>query len=514
MNKDAALTVAPNDWDWTGFLQNGSDIGVSAWMEETELRDRSGDVAELRWLLRGIRDRLALYRDAFPDHRFERELEAAFARQAYGLEERAQGYEGRPETCDWDAYLTLKYEIRLLYKQLGAIVAGSDWQSPCKTWGGPDTDFAEEVGFVQEEQGTYERGYGSEAVKAYEEASLDAFYPMSGQTRERSVRFLTTSGMKALELALVAYKSTTREALPFYIQEGFYGEGIELTNTLLNDPLELDVAGLYAKVEANAPVGGLLVDPGVCWPVRPAVDLARLFEGLSRHRQEQPLYVIVDRTLTSVANPLFAKYADRLPSHVVLVSVESGIKHMQYGFDLANAGFLVATGRALEAAERREQWVTLLALLDAGADPVAVRQLPAPDLQRVIARLSRLNRNACWMDAFLGHAVREEKVSVYFRSVDPSPDYKLDGREWIGPLFYIQFPGYRSVAQYQSWIDSFVVSAPAEEHFVSGGSFGFDTFRMNVVSDADGTEAALRVSVGRDPFVRMLSKLRYMYGRM
>lgn len=509
--------IAPDEFDWKRLLLHDHSELELAW-QAAEMDERAEDLAELRWLLQEIRKELELYRNAFPDGRFERELESAFARQADVLERQVAEYETKLERCDLNAYLTVKYDIRTLYKQLGATVAGSDWQSPCKKLQSiPDpTSLAvpEESGFAQEEEGTYMRSYGSEAVKEYEEASLEAFYTLPAERREQRIGFVTTSGMKALELAMIAYRSFTGETNPFYYQKGFYCEGADLAKLLLNAPQELEPDELYKIVDENRPIGCVLVDPGMCWPISPAVDLARLMDGLSRHRQSEPLYVIVDRTLTSVSNPLFERYGDQLPPHVVLISVESGIKYMQYGLDLANVGYLTALGRMLESQSHRAKWVALLSLLDAGADPVTVRQLPTPDLHQLTARLSRLNRNAYWMDAFLRHMVRVGKVEAYYRSVEPSPQYELDGRHWIGSLFYIQLPGLRSDAEYEAWIDAFVISAPREEHFVSGGSFGFDTFRMNAVRDSTCQNNALRVSVGRAPLGQFLLKLKYMYSQL
>ncbi|WP_159881051.1 hypothetical protein [Paenibacillus puerhi] len=513
MNINMQGEPMPGEWDWSRFFHQDQAGRASAW-EQVELQDRLEDLAELRWLLGGIREELALYRNAFPDGRFERELAAAFEHQAGKLERQVADYEREPAACDWKAYLTVKYDIRTLNKQLGAVVAGSDWQAPCKKLQPSGPDVPEEAGFTQEEQNTYRRSYGSETVKDYEEASISAYYSLTADLRQRSVGFLTTSGMKALELALAGYRSLTQEALPFYFQRGFYGEGCELARLLLSSPVELDPSQIYEKVENGDPIGCLLVDPGVCWPVRPAVDLDRLMDALSRHRQSQPLYVIVDRTLTTIANPLFERYAHTLPPHIVLISVESGIKYMQYGLDIANAGYMVAVGKPLEREAEREKWVTLLALLDAGADPLTVRQLQAPDIGRLTVRLSRLNRNACWMDAFLVHALSEGKVTACYRSVEPSDQYRIGGRRWIGSLFYVQLPGIRSEREYQSWIDRFIVSAPEEAHFVSGGSFGFDTFRMNAVGDATGTETALRISVGREPLGRLMTQIACFYARL
>jgi len=491
---------------------------------ETELADRQEDLEELRWLLGEIGRELALYRDAYPGGRFERELEAVFGRQAEALAKRVDELERGLETCELDVYLTVKYQIRTLFKQLGAIVAGSDWQSPCVRAGasaassdegakaGPEAGMAAmESGYAQTEQNTYTRSYGSDAVKAYENAVLESLYPMPAGVRERSIGFVTTSGMKALELALVAYRRFTGERLPFHVQQGFYGEGAELADALLHAPKETAAEDICRMVEGNAPIGGLLVDPGMCWPVRPPVDLERLMDGLSRHRQREPFYVIVDRTLTSVANPLFERYARRLPPHITLIAVESGIKYLQYGLELANVGYLVAAGGRLGDPDTAETWVSLLALLDAGADPVTVRQLPAPDMLRLKARLARVNRNAGRVDELLGLLRQEGRIAGYHRSVDPSSRYLLDGVPWIGSVFYIELPGLRTEADYQRWADAFVSAAPPELHFVSGGSFGFDTFRMNAVTDPTGRESALRLSVGRDPLGQLMMKLTYLY---
>jgi hypothetical protein len=506
------IEIDPVEFDWTNFLHTNY-IDQDLTSMRGELDDRKEDLSELSWLLSEIRKELKLYRNTFPGGPFELDLEMAFARQIDVLEKQVGKYKNELEKSDLNAYLAVKYAIRTLYKQLGAVVAGSDWQSPCKRLKDSPQAVPQEAGFPQEEQGTYMRSYGSETVKDHEEASMKAFYSLSEHLSKRSVGFLTTSGMKALELALVAYKSFTREALPFYCQRGFYGEGIDLARILLSNPLELISADICELVESNKPIGGLLVDPGLSWPVRPAMDLARLFAGLSHHKQNEPLYVIVDRTFTSAANPLFERYSDLLPPHVVLISVESGIKYMQYGLDLANVGYLVALGRSMENNSHKEKWIGLLSLLDAGAEPVTARQLPTPDSRRLETRLSRLNRNAYWMDAFLTFMASEGKIAAFYRSVDPSPQLMLDKRQWMGSVFYIQFPGNYSEQDYQDWIDRFVKLSPQEEHFVSGGSFGFDTFRMNAVCDADGKENALRVSVGRDPLGQFLLKLKYMYSQ-
>lgn len=522
------MVLDPESFRWCDWLSCDSGCGrgsdepaeFASALSEIELADRLEDLAELCWLLARAREAIALYRGAFPNGPFEREMSDAFERQADRLEERIASSEKKPDLCEWNDYLALKYDIRTLYKQAGAVVGGSDWRSPCKkladsAFEPSSSGVPAETGFVQEEQNTYARSYGSEAVKAYEDAVAEAFFPMSVEARGRSLCFLTSSGMKALELALFAYRQFTGERLPFYAQEGFYGEGIELASVVCRGLRMATADEIVRKIEKSEPVGGLLVDPGVCWPARPAVDLDRLLRALLCHRQKEPLFIIVDRTLTSIANPLFRRFADALPPHVVLIAVESGMKYLQFGLEMDNVGFLAATGRSLQEQARRTEWEELLAMLDAGADPMTVRQLPPPDVILAKKRLARVNRNAWWMDGFLRFLAEEGKVADYRRSVEPSSAYMLGCQPWIGAIFYIRLPGLDTEEQYQRWIDDFVRAAPDDEHFVSGGSFGFDTFRMNAVTDPKtGKPNALRVSVGREPLEHFLQKLRYLGRRL
>ncbi|MFS0726861.1 hypothetical protein [Paenibacillus sp. 1P07SE] len=496
------------DIDWAEWLTSDMPAPKEA-MQRQELAERRQDLEELAWLLTGAWSRLALFNETYPDERFEQELGSVFRRQAEELGRRLEGCAADLKGCDFDSYLALKYDIRMLLKQLGAVIEGSDWQSPCKRLGG-GAQAAAELGYAQKEENTYERSYGSDAVKSYEQLALKAWYGIEGSLGRTSLGYLTTSGMKALELALFACRGAVVQSLPFYFQEGFYGEGADLAKLIINDVQELTPEAIYARLESGQRIGGLLIDPGVSWPARPPVDLERLMSLLSRHTQCDPLYVIVDRTHTSIANPLFTRYAEKLPPHIVLVSIESGIKYLQYGLDLANSGFLAATGSRLEQEGERQRWIDLLALLDAGAAPLTVRQLPEPDRARLAARLARVNRNAGLLRGFLEHQLRQGRIVGYQSSVPPSEAYMLEGDPWRGAVCYIRLADCETEEQVQRRIDDFVAAAPGRSHFVSGGSFGFDTFRMNAVSDKEGKAAALRISVGRDPILQLLGKLRYV----
>ncbi|MDG0812618.1 hypothetical protein [Cohnella rhizosphaerae] len=503
----------PNAWDWRRIADNQPlDASAAGTLARIGDADRRSDAEELHWLLKGIRRELAYFNDIYPDAPFERELAAAFARQVDTLDSRASSFIERPAKSTWDDYLTLKYEIRKLYKQLGGIVSGSDWQTPGKQSHSGRQTLTDEAGFAQTEEGTYQRCYGSEAVKAYEDAALRAFYGMPDGLLSRSSLFLTTSGMKALELAIAAFRTFSERRLPCIIQSGFYGEGVELAKTLLEDVRVAAPDEIYGILESSQKIGCLIVDPGQCWPVRPPVDLDRLFDCLRRHQPcgNERLFVVVDRTLTSISNRMFQRYANELPSHIVLVSVESGIKYLQYGFDLANVGYLVACGQAMLEASHRARWVELLSILDAGASPLHVRQLPAPDFSTIEARLGRLNRNAHWMNAYLRYLQKQGRIKDYFLSVNASDAFTLEGEHWIGTVFYIRLHGELSEKAYQARIDACASAAPTGMHLISGGSFGFDSLRLNAVHGDTPEENALRLSAGRAPLDQLMATMRVL----
>ncbi|SFB44510.1 Cystathionine beta-lyase/cystathionine gamma-synthase [Cohnella sp. OV330] len=503
----------PKNWDWSPMLKDRPfEASDAAKLVQIGNIDRQRDAEELRWLLQGVRREIGFYDAIYPDAPFERELAAAFARQVDKLDGRAESFIEQPAACTWDAYLTLKYEIRKLYKQLGGIVSGSDWQTPGKQSHAGRQTLADEAGFAQEEEGTYQRCYGSEAVKEYEDAAMRAFYGIPDRLRSRSSLLLTTSGMKALELAIAAYRSFAGERLPCVLQSGFYGEGIELARTLLDDVQEAGPDDIYAILETSQPVGCLIVDPGQCWPIKPPVDLRRLFDCLRRHRpyRQELLFVIVDRTLTGIANPMFERYADSLPSHIILVSVESGIKYLQYGFDLANVGYLVASGQPMAEETHRSRWIDLLSIIDAGASPLDVRQLPAPDFATVSARLVRLNRNAHWLNAFLQYLQTQGRIKDFNLSVKASDEYLLEGQHWIGTVFYIRLHGELSEQAYQNRIDACAAAAPSGMHLISGGSFGFDSLRLNAIHGDAPEENALRLSAGRAPLDQLMASMRVL----
>ncbi|MDF2668449.1 MAG: hypothetical protein K0R67_755, partial [Paenibacillus sp.] len=238
------------DVDWGALFASNSLFhwDSDSVLQAIEQRERMEDLEELSWFLEVIHERLQVYRDEFPHRKFEQELALAFGHQTDLLRDRVEMYKQHPMQCNFNMYLEIKYEVRTLHKQVGSVLSGSDWQAPAIEVAPYKTVVPAEAGYTQEEQGTYMRTYGSEYVKTYEEKMLNAFYPMSAEARKKCIRYLTSSGMNALELALVAYKKHTAEQLPCYVQTGFYCEGNDLASALLDHSQEKSVEEIYEAV--------------------------------------------------------------------------------------------------------------------------------------------------------------------------------------------------------------------------------------------------------------------------
>ena len=89
-----------------------------------------------------------------------------------------------------------------------------------------------------------------------------------------------------------------------------------------------------------------------------------------------------------------------LPSHVVLIIVESGIKYFQLGLDLTNLGFVTFTGNIFRMKDFVDIINHLSSVLSAIPDPVLLQRLPDPNLPFVEERLDRMARNTRLLCSF------------------------------------------------------------------------------------------------------------------
>jgi hypothetical protein len=461
------------------------------------------DFAELEWLLGECRFKLERIEAETDPHLYPID----FYRGRIGnLEARLKRWRQRPSDWTSSVFLTVKQDLRLMLKQLGGLLASSDWQSPSSTPG----PFKEQ-GDLQEEQNVYLRTSGSEMIKAYESAFFVEYYPMSERLRRRSIGFLTNSGMKALEVALIAYQTFAGGHLPMYCQAGYYFEGMSLIRDLYPQAKLLSADGIYALIDSGEPIGCLLLEPGVTWPVHDAVHMELLFDKLSRHRQDHPLFIVIDRTLTGIANPLFDKYADRLPDHIYLVCIESGIKYFQFGMELTNLGFFAVYGKELEHEETRERFVHFMNVLSGIPEPAAVWRLPRPSRVMLEKRMTRLARNANRLHDFFGDRLSKGQLISLYRSVQPKQRLSFGDEPWNGSLLYMQLPGMVTFQDYEAAACDWVKRSPPGLNLHFGGSFGFDMLRIGAVMESEewAHNAALRISVGRDLASDLELKMHY-----
>ncbi|WJH35259.1 hypothetical protein N6H14_04115 [Paenibacillus sp. CC-CFT747] len=349
-------------------------------------------------------------------------------------------------------------------------------------------------------------------IEAYETAFLQEYYPMSEGARSRTQACLTSSGMKALEVALLLYRTMTDRPLPLYHQVGYYYEGITLIRDLYPDARAVTVEDIYAMLDRGEEMGCLLLEPGLTWPVHEGIDLDLLFRKLERHRQSTPLFLIIDRTLTGMANPFFERYADRMPGHVVLVSIESGIKYWQLGLELTNLGFLVLSGEPVAHPETEERLTHLMGVLTGVPDPALVWRLPRPSRSVLERRMERLARNTNVLYSFLQERRKEGRVSRVYHSVQAGQGLRAGREPWMGSLLYVQLPGVVHYHEYEELAKHWAETAEPALCIHQGGSFGFDTMRLAAVEESPEREfnSALRLSVGRDTAEELAAKLVWL----
>lgn len=476
------------------------DMRLFRFTREQIVSERTDDLHELKWLWGE-----SLYKLTALENTEEPELvPLPFYREVLShIRNRIDGYLENPASCAAVDFLRIKYELRMMLKQLGGVLSSSDWQSPSLT-----QSPVKEQGSRQTEVNVYLRTGGSDHLQRYEDRFFREYYPMSPESRARSAANLTVSGMKALEAALLISRILTSNRLPLYHQVGYYFEGITLLRDMYPDARSVSVEQIYEMVDNQEEMGCLLLEPGLTWPVREGIDLEILFSKLENHRQELPLFVIIDRTLTSIANPLFQRFADRLPEHVILVCVESGIKYFQFGMELTNLGFLAFCGSRVSDEPFAKLLEHVMNVLSGVPEPSLVWRLPEPSMPILQKRMHRLARNMNVLFEFFEELRSEGHVRSLFPSVPEFQPCQVLGEPWIGSLMYFQLPEVATFQEYERIAAEWVQQAPPSLHFHMGGSFGFDTMRVNAVEESPEREnnSALRLSVGRDTMEELARK--------
>lgn len=473
--------------------------------EDSLTKERKLDMDELFWLIEQCRQLIVNYTAAI-EYAYEQKLMAVFATEVEVFHERVMRLLDIASEPYFGEFLKIKYDIRKMLKQLSSVIYSGDWQSPAKS-----SSLVSEHGNVQIETDRYMRISGSEYVKNYQRKFLAEFYPMAETYRERTIGYLTSSGMKALELALILYQVMSSDD-PVYFHSNFYYEGRLLLTYIFEKAVKVSPVEIYQKLRSEEEIGCLALTPAPIWPCDEKLDLTTLFELLQNHRQKKPLFIIMDRTECSIADELFIKYAGQIPGYVIFITFESLLKHYQYGLDITNLGFITITTRFVKQRYFRDLVDNLLHQLTAIPDHSVVQRLPLPNADYTKRRLARVARNCNILYSFFKEEMDEKRVWNVLRPIDPKANMTVLQEQWNGSLIFIQSQSNLNVESYYKLIRFIMEGLPRDLSMVEGQSFGFDTMRLGVVDELyNNSNCALRISVGRDDLYTLMRKIIYLH---
>lgn len=400
----------------------------------------------------------------------------------------------------------IKYSLRTLLKQLSGLASSTDWQSPSRS-----NSMHSEKGHYQTEEDVYMRTGGSNYIKEFEKNFLSSYFSITEKNKRNTIGYATCSGMKALEIALIAAKVIRRSSSNVYYQKGFYFEGTSLVKYIFPDAVELDSDQVIEKIKEDE-IGIMLLEPGSTWPFNSGINLDNIYDLLHNTNKSKPLIVIIDRTTTSITNQMLYKLDYSLPAHVVLIIVESAVKYYQFGMDLCNMGFIVTYGKIFRYKEYRDLIEQLMYVLSGIPDPSLIMRLPQPSRYMLEKRLSRIARNTELYVSFLRFIQNSYKINFIETSVDINGGCHIYKKSWRGSLIFVKFEGLSSSEEYYKLTEFSVTEADPLLNIHLGSSFGFDSLRVSVVEDLnDGKNAALRLSIGSDTLYEQLDRIQYLY---
>ncbi|OUA56156.1 hypothetical protein [Bacillus thuringiensis] len=493
--------------DFERLLANHS-CSQDSFLLELAYEEKEDDLQELVWLLDNCEEKCEFLWGNFSSNTFEKDLCKLFKERIRMLYKEISCLKNKIHTDSYTHFYELKYKIRTLMKQLAGIMTSSDWVSPAIYREGGWT----EKGKFQQEEDTYMRMRGSEYVKKLEKNFLFEYYDINPSFEKKTIGFLTSSGMKAIEVALLAWRMISKEnGLPIYYQDGLYFEAATLVKSIEPKAQVLTTEEIYYKLDRGEEIGCLIVDPGSTWPIRNGVNLEVLVQKLSTHKQKAPLFLIIDRTVTSIANQLFQKYGHKMPNNIVFISVESGLKYFQFGLDLSNMGFIAISSNLIRIPAILDLFEHLLNVLSANPDPTLMLYLPPFSREKLQKRLVRMGRNTTILYKLFSDSNEFKNISKVYTSISKRQKYQLNNQDWIGTLLYLQLHHLNSKEEYYNFSRKLITSSPLDLCLFSGSSFGFDTMRLCLVEEMNSSKenVALRFSVGRDPIDEFLKKIQY-----
>ena len=479
-----------DECDYLGYLISENNLKV----QEKEKRE---DIDELFWLHKECSKQVEILKQYNIIDCFNYNFIELYHSRLSDIDKKIKMYESNKELFDFRKFIELKYELRIVLKQVVGLHTSFNWQSPASSY---DSNSLIECSLLQNNQFIYMRTHTSEELVRIEGMIAKEYYELL-DSDEKYVGHLTNSGMKALEVAIVLQKMTCLNDYPVYFHEGTYFESKELINRLYTNPIQIDTENLYFKLDSNEKINCIIVDTGVNWPVKKSVNLDLLFEKISHHNQREPLFVILDSTLSSVSNHIFSKYVEKIPKNVIIVTVESMLKYFQMGMELTNLGFVVFYGDMLKRQLYKDIVFDLLRTLTAIPDDSLIKRLPDLRVDYLKSRLKRITRNSRYLMGYCDYLKERGLIESVVSSSSEDNNFYIDDEPWLGGQLYLRFNRIDSIEQYEDISKCFIYNEKYKANISYGMSFGFDTTRVCAIQDlkCDGSSGlCLRVSVGKE----------------
>lgn len=380
------------------------------------------------------------------------------------------------QSSDPQTLRLLKREALILYRTLlietAVRAVSTNWQSPSGMHAIHD-EAGNESGRIRLTMNDYKRDYHHDAIP-YEQAFRHAY--IDGLVTLGVHVYLVSSGMAGLTTILS------------YLQGEQYLNGtiVAGANTYFQSKgLILNAAGERAIQVAESDTNSILklittkkptaifLDSLTNSATMAAPDLTVILKHLIKTTRHDMALVVDNTGLSTGFQPMNAILGRNL--HLRLVAYESLNKFHEFGADRVTAGIIWAYGSGTEKLfDYRKNCGTNIPDLSAHA-------LPYPNRKLLERRLSRMNRNACFMADQL-----KDTADVSFAN---------------GCLVAVRFGSARQTIKKSQMMIKRAMSSAQRQHvpLVAGTSFGFDTTRVYLIaSRTKYGEPFLRIAAGTE----------------
>lgn len=230
-------------------------------------------------------------------------------------------------------YLTLKYQIRNAYLQMVSLRNCDFWCS-----GNIEMNPSNLSSYLQSVKNFYARTSGSkQQIKAESNFKREFIAPVMCNSTDYAF-YLTDSGMSAVNLAIHLSHYFSHIG-PLYVQKDLYYEVFPVLKAVYKQVNFIDVGDIYDLLASDSEISCIFAEYTRQTTIENPLSLQELLLRISHHKQKSLLFVILDRTFFSLDDQFYDLISKiKLPHNTVIISVESLLKHHQYGLDMVNLG--------------------------------------------------------------------------------------------------------------------------------------------------------------------------------